>query len=158
MTGETHLMAGVLVALAMPDPISGAGALCLLGSIAPDLDAGPKRITLNPARLPFRVARWFTKHRGLLHGEIPLIMVWGAAWLVGGPWYGLALGWTSHILLDAFTKHGVKLLGVRLRLLPKPLQFTTGGKAELYLLRGLMVAGVLYLTGAVPAILTWLGL
>jgi len=144
MMGSTHLLAGAVAALALGDPVSPAGALCLLGSLAPDLDAGPRAMIANPFRLPLlnlpiQLAAWAarraTGHRGWLHRAPALIAVWGLWYWMRGPWLGLAVGWSTHVALDMLTKRGIKLFGRKAWRLPKPFRIRTGGRAEQWLVR-----------------------
>jgi membrane-bound metal-dependent hydrolase YbcI (DUF457 family) len=81
----------------------------------------------------------FTTHRGLTHSLIVAVDVVAAAVSLSvlltasrSPWWGLAwsAGWTSHLLADALTLSGLKLLQPwsqrRYWLTPRPLRFRVG--------------------------------
>lgn len=136
MNGQTHLLGGIAAALLIPGPSLARGALALIGSLAPDLDAGRQASIANPTRskllnTPLRLlargVQRATGHRGWLHRAPALVVVWFAGWQLGGAWLGLAYGWTSHIMLDMLTVRGIKLLGGRPWRLAR---FRTGGRGE----------------------------
>lgn len=148
MNGVTHLLAGAALALWMPD--APAGVLCLVGSLAPDLDAGANATIANPFKLkifnaPLRALAWgarkTTGHRGWLHRAPALLAVWAAWYVWRGAWLGLAAGWSSHVALDMLTKRGIKLFGGRTwGLLPRSFRILSGGTVERWLMRPGLVA------------------
>lgn len=148
MMGKTHLLAGAAVALMMPDWGSAAGVLA--GSVLPDLDAGPNALAANPFKVqllnaPFRALAWLARklagHRGILHGW-GMIAAWGLFLIQrDAALGGLAIGWTLHVLMDATTKRGIKLLGVRVRP-PRWLAIRTGGWVERWAVRPVLVLAV----------------
>lgn len=120
--------------------------LAALGALLPDLDAHESKIKhmavakgVEPFALPSLLLSRLLGHRGLLHS----LLGWGIAALVVGlptflvaglpPALALILGYGSHVLLDACTKHGVPLLYPRQRkwhALPPALRITTGSAVE----------------------------
>ena len=141
-------LGGFSAQAAGPLAIIAAGAALL-----PDLDAQRSKIrslALGPVR-PFDplgalvYAAW--GHRGPLHSlpglavfgllvALPLALTWGGVYSAAA-----LLGYGSHLVLDAMTRHGVPLLpargkdgrwGFRHRshLLPPRLRFVTGSAAE----------------------------
>jgi len=79
------------------------------------------------------------RHRGLTHTGLITALVMATSWFIGKQLgyvdVGLAfgLGYLSHVLADALTKHGVPLwwpLPGRRRLLPRALCIRTGSLAE----------------------------
>jgi len=161
LTWPTHAAGGItslwLLAL-VPGAVTGQtiGPLALLAAgavLLPDLDAQRSKIRslrIGPVRPldplgALVYGAW--GHRGPLHSlpglaafglacALPLARQWGGE-------YGAAvlLGYGSHLLLDAMTRHGVPLWpargrdgrwGLRRRqhLLPRRLRFVTGSSAE----------------------------
>jgi len=166
LTWPTHAAGGIaslwLLAL-IPGAVTGqivtgqtVGPLAVIAAgaaLLPDLDAQHSKIRslrIGPVRPldplgALVYGAW--GHRGPLHSlpglaafglicALPLALLWG-----GG--YGAAalLGYGSHLLLDAMTRHGVPLLpardragrwGLRQRrhLLPRAFRFVTGSAAE----------------------------
>ena len=152
MTGRTHVVVGVATAAAisalLPQTVEpplratllGAAAL---GALVPDLDTPGSRLarTLGPLRwvlwLVLRVLG--VAHRGVTHSVAGLLAASGAigafawcllpaasqAWVIGG----FAVGYASHLLLDASTVSGVPLLSPlsdrRMHLLPRPFRWRT---------------------------------
>lgn len=174
MTWRTHLVGGIssLWSLSLlPNGLSAGtntanvGLLALvagLGALLLDLDAGEshlKHLTLGagikPLYLPARFLHRTLGHRGLLHSLFGLAL---AMLLVGVPvglllngWLptaALALGYASHLLLDACTKRGIPLWFPHHRLvhlLPPPLRVRTGSPAEevVLALLGVLAAALL---------------
>lgn len=155
MTWRTHLLGGVgSLWLLRPlettnNDLSNIGLLAAmagLGALLPDLDAREskvKHLTLfkgvEPFALPSVLLSKMLGHRGLLHslpgwGMMALLVGLPVALLAGWlPALALSLGYGSHLLLDACTKHGIPLLfpnEKRLHALPKMLRISTGSQAE----------------------------
>ncbi len=154
MTWRTHALGGV-ASLWLLRPFDAGGdaasvgllaGLAALGALLPDLDAHESKIKhltvargVEPFALPSLVLSRLLGHRGLLHS----LLGWGIAAVVLGvptflvvgfpPALALILGYGSHVLLDACTKHGVPLLYPRpgkWHALPPALRITTGSAAE----------------------------
>ena len=152
---EAGTMAG-FIQPHMINEIPAGPVLCavaaILGALAPDIDAEESTIrsTLGLAGKIFSfVLRLLgVKHRGATHYGVTVLLILVAAFLgwwtdwprllgygnLGGD-VGLAfgLGYLSHVLADAMTKHGVPLwwpLPGQFHLLPKPLRIRTGGPVE----------------------------
>ncbi len=98
MQGVTHMMAGIVSAMAVAPNEPKAIGLAALGSILPDIDHGSSFIG---RRIPF--VNKFVKHRGVTHSLIATVIAFYI-----NPWLGL--GYASHIILDMLTKQGVRLL------------------------------------------------
>lgn len=156
MMGRTHALLG-LNALWLVEPLRlsderifaplAIGAV--VGALLPDLDIPGSLITrlsvggAQPLMLP---ARWLNRrygHRGALHS----LRGWGAVAALTLPlsflgltqgvglalWWGLTLGYGSHLVGDAMTRSGIPLLYPdrrRVHLLPKRLLLVTGSPAE----------------------------
>ena len=128
------------------------------GALLPDLDASSsllQRIAVGhvyPFAIPGRLLNRRFGHRGFLHSFLalglvvvltsPLVAISWALWL------GTSLGYLSHILGDACTKSGVRLLYPRRRvihLMPYLLRLTTGSQAEEAVFAGLGSLALLFL-------------
>jgi membrane-bound metal-dependent hydrolase YbcI (DUF457 family) len=168
MTWPTHSLFGMnTVWLLMPliplFPDSNVGvlsAVAAFGSLLPDLDASESKIKhlkligteFKPFMLPALVVSRTDQHRGLLHSLWGLGMM-GLVALCAIPWIGsmlslaFLLGYASHLVADAATKSGIRLLyptDKRYHVLPKPLRITTGSLAEESLLP-FLAAGIFFL-------------
>jgi inner membrane protein len=134
----------------------------LLGSLLPDLDARESKLSNVQIGgvTPLKPAAWLLNrslgHRGAMHSLLALLIVSLifslplAFFLDPFAGVGFALGYLSHLLLDACTKSGVPLYwpdNKRVHLLPKSLRFVTGSTAEdtLFILLALIAAGFLLL-------------
>lgn len=182
MQGHTHALLGLVTLavaqavtpLVQPHPVAGfpmGAALCagaaILGALAPDIDAEDSTIKRELGGAG-TVASWGlglvgVKHRGLTHYGLTAGLALATAWLIGQQFgygdVGLAfgLGYLSHIMADAMTKHGVPLWGPlpgQFHLLPKALRLRTGSLAETLVF--MTLTGVLMWLG--PALLpaAWL--
>ncbi len=150
----THALLGInslwLVAVVSPELVGydfGTLAACaVLGALLPDLDASESKIkhlkipgtAFKPFLLPAHVVHRTDQHRGLLHSlwgmciitfvSAPLLL-----WMGWAPIAALLLGYSSHLLGDAATKSGIRLLypnAKRYYLLPQGWRSTTGSLAE----------------------------
>ncbi len=158
MQGYTHALAGVTAAAALnaqigfvqPHVIKGVPvglALCagfaILGALLPDVDAEDSTIKREfgaAGTLASVSLRLFgVGHRGVTHYGLTTLGVMIVSYLVsarmGYPDAGLALGvgYLSHVVADALTKHGVPLwwpLPGNFHLLPGPFRIKTGGAGE----------------------------
>lgn len=150
MMGRTHLLLGInalwlleVGPLPSPDRFVLAVAGAALGSLLPDLDARASLLQslhvggVRPLVLPARGLHRLFGHRGTLHSLLAL----GVLALLSLPllgiepllWLGLLLGYASHLVGDACTRHGVPLFfprRTRVHLLPKLLRLSTGSLAE----------------------------
>ena len=181
MVWQTHLVFGLLFSLAglqllgLPLTI-GAALLAALGSLLPDLDASESKVkhlrlplgrrTRNAIK-PFGVvsdtAHAVFGHRGLLHSFVAVLLLTGLLVIVqltvGGSdqlYLALLLGYTSHLLIDSFTKSGTRLLyplPITIRFLPHPIAVRTGSVVD-YLIAGIIVFLLLAWIGTNPTLLT----
>lgn len=146
MRGGTHALAGVAIGAAMSGgrPIEIAVVTitaAAIGALLPDLDH-PQAALSRRVGIAAAPVRLFFGHRGATHGLLAVLLAFVAALAVAPAMqlYGLAaaLGYASHIVLDAATFSGVPLFWPwprRFRVLP----IRTGGTAEkvvLWLLLG----------------------
>ena len=165
MMGRTHILLGLSSLWLLepwpvhfPESFALAVAGAVVGSLLPDLDAGHSLLQsvqvagLRPLALPGMAFHRLFGHRGALHSLLAL----GVVALVALPlldvdpllWLGLLLGYESHLVGDACTRHGVPLLfpnRKRIHLLPKPLRLSTGSLAEdvLFVLFALLAVALL---------------
>ncbi len=154
MTWPTHSLIGInslwLLAPLPPELLGydiGTLAVCaVLGSLLPDLDAPESKIKhlkipgtkFKPFLLPAQIVSRTDQHRGLLHslwglGMAFMIVIPATFWIGWAPSVALLLGYASHLLGDAATKSGIRLLypsSTRFHLLPQGWRFTTGSLAE----------------------------
>lgn len=154
MTWPTHTVFGIstlwLLTLVPPEELNynfGTLAGCAtLGALLPDLDAAESKIkhvkilgtNIQPFRLPAQVVQRSEPHRGLLHslagvGMVCLMAAPAVWWVRWAPVGALLLGYVSHLVTDAMTKSGLRLLypqPKRFHLLPKAWRITTGSLAE----------------------------
>jgi len=83
-------------------------AFFVLGAAFVDIDEGNSKLG---KRWFFRPLQWLSKHRGILHTlflAVLLSCIVGMVSLWGG--FGFFVGYISHLLLDCFTKSGVRIL------------------------------------------------
>jgi inner membrane protein len=166
MTWRTHVMGG-LASLWMirlfpfgidSTALALSAILSVLGSLLPDLDARESKLSnvqilgVTPLKPVASLLYKRLGHRGAMHSALALIILSVLAGVPLGLFLspfaglGLALGYLSHILLDASTKSGVPLYwpdSDRVHVLPKKLRFVTGSFAEdiLFFLLALVAAG-----------------
>ena len=169
MTWPTHTLFGIstlwLLAPLPPEILHAnfgvLAAAAALGALLPDLDASESKIKhlkipntqIKPFMLPALVVSRSDQHRGLLHsfaglGMMAVVFIPAAFWIGWAPVAALLLGYASHLMADAATKSGIRLLypsPQRFHLLPLGWRFTTGSVAEDALLipLALCAAGVL---------------
>ncbi len=150
MMGRTHLLLGInalwlleVGPLPSPDRFVLAVAGAALGSLLPDLDARASLLQtiriggVAPLVLPARLLNHLFGHRGALHSLLALgVLALLALPLLGIEpllWLGLLLGYASHLIGDACTRHGIPLFfpsRTRVHLLPRPFRLSTGSLAE----------------------------
>lgn len=154
MTWPTHTLFGIsvlwLLAPLPPEVLNAdfgvLAAAAALGALLPDLDASESKIKhlkipntqIKPFMLPALVVSRSSQHRGLLHsfaglGMMALFFLPAIFWIGWAPVAALLMGYFSHLMADAATKSGVRLLYPnfkRFHFLPPTLRFTTGSFAE----------------------------
>ena len=145
MRGATHTFAGVTIAVLMfaPAPplvLAGAAIAGGIGALLPDLDH-PQSTISRRVWLAGATLRLVVSHRGALHSLLAMAAALLLAATVPGDWSQIALsaavGYCSHIFLDALTISGVPLLWPkqqRYRLL----RLRTGGFGEMLFAWGLL--------------------
>ena len=169
MTWPTHTLFGIsalwLLTPVPPEVLqANFGVLAVaaaLGALLPDLDASESKIKhlkipntqIQPFLLPALIVSRSDQHRGLLHSLAGATMVGVFCvptifWLGWAPFASLLLGYLSHLMADAATKSGIRLLypkPQRFHLLPSVLRFTTGSMAEEALMAPLSVSVIFLL-------------
>jgi inner membrane protein len=146
---------------AMPsDALPLAVVFASLGSLLPDLDARESKLSnariggVAPIKPLARALNRRLGHRGAMHSLLAALLVSAfvglplALFLDPFAGLALALGYLSHLALDACTKSGVPLYwpdAGRVWLLPSRLRVTTGSAAEdgLFVLLSLAASGFL---------------
>lgn len=130
--------------------VSGA----MMGALLPDLDASQSKIRhlswplgrthIKPFQPLATIVHKILGHRGFLHSfggwlwvaAICLPLFW---WLRWSAWFGLMLGFGSHLATDALTKSGIPFWqwrptrqskARRVHLVPRPLWISTGSAEE----------------------------
>ncbi len=130
----------------------------ILGALAPDIDAEKSTIKsslgLAGKIVSFMLRLVGVKHRGATHYGLTALLIlaatfwcWRTGWPYGDVALAFGLGYLSHILADALTKHGVPLLWPlpgQFHLLPGPLRIRTGGPVET-LVSLLVASGLVWL-------------
>jgi len=115
MRAQTHLAFGFFSGLVLMNYISIGNkylffAFLLLGALLPDIDTPHSKISRKIPVIP-KILSLFARHRGIFH-SIFLALGFAAIVWIFNETYGLALfiGYSSHLLIDGFTKMGVNLL------------------------------------------------
>ncbi|MCI4462598.1 MAG: metal-dependent hydrolase [Caldisericum sp.] len=126
MTGRTHIAASIsLVSVLPPTPATITGLF--IGAILPDIDVEGATITRYLPRIP-------VEHRTITHSILALAVVMFFANIVSTQFgVGMAMGYLSHLVLDAMTPTGVPLLYPfnKKRHFRFPLTIHTGSTMEL---------------------------
>lgn len=151
MRGGTHALAGITIALitsvpAPPLQLFGVAIAGAIGALMPDLDhphsALSRRVWIAGASLRMAVS-----HRGATHSLLAFCAALLLTGLSPAHWQHIvtsaAVGYCSHIVLDAMTVSGVPLLWPwkrRFRLLP----LRTGGIFEKLLALAMLTGLVWY--------------
>lgn len=162
MTWRTHFVVGIaslwfleLLPLQIEqDDWAVATVGAMLGALLPDLDASESKIRhlgwkMGEARIqPFQPLSMILHktwgHRGFLHsvgGWISVTLIsWPLfSWISWSLWFGLVLGFGSHLTTDALTKTGIpfwqwrpkrRVEVRRVHLVPLWLRITTGSAEE----------------------------
>ncbi|MCE0738429.1 MULTISPECIES: metal-dependent hydrolase [Bacillus] len=150
MTGKTHIMGGIASCTAAAyyygfDPVlmAASGAV---GALIPDICHTQSKIGRRFPILSKAVSSVFG-HRTFTHSLLfLLIMFFITATYIPNKNIstGLMIGMASHLILDAWTVNGIKLLfpsTIRVRL---PLYMKTGSFSEQLVLAGLTIASCYY--------------
>jgi inner membrane protein len=151
MTGITHIALGLTTLYALrvaPTPQENiiVGAVCVLGSLAPDLDHPNAMLTRKLGCVGWLISgvlRFFSQHRGITHSVWFAVAVSLAAWqLQSMVMWSFAVGYIVHIIGDMFTHDGVLYLLPLRVVVRSPLHILTGSIAEKLLLAVLVLAAL----------------
>lgn len=115
MKAGTHLVFGFFSGIVLMDFINIGNkyiffALILIGTLLPDIDTPNSKISRKIPVIPW-VLSVLSRHRGIFHSVFLALGFAAVIWIFNPP-YGIALfiGYSSHLLIDGFTKQGVNLL------------------------------------------------
>lgn len=106
---KTHILAALFLALIFlpKENYFVFLGIALVASVIPDIDS---RFSKIGKKKSFRILQFFIKHRGIVHSLFFLsvieILLWKFFPVAILPF---ALGFGSHLLLDGFTKQGIRL-------------------------------------------------
>ncbi|GAE95475.1 hypothetical protein JCM21714_4721 [Gracilibacillus boraciitolerans JCM 21714] len=150
MTGKTHLIGGiaattVITSFTNYDPIIfiAAGAV---GGLIPDICHGGSKIGRKFPLLSNIINKIFG-HRTFTHSLLFLIVMGGILSMITSNSTliaGLIIGMSSHLLLDAATKRGIKLLYPVNLTVRFPVTIKTGGTIESIVLLLLALITIYY--------------
>jgi inner membrane protein len=142
MMGHTHLTLGVVfglgVGIATHSTIlesAGLAVIAGLSSILPDIDH-PKGQIRQKIGLAGDLSLFWLSHRGLTHTLLANLAIFVLSYLLLPELAQWAVvgGYTSHLIADALTRHGIPLFwplsNRSIHLLPRPLRISTGGVIE----------------------------
>ncbi len=111
MLFKTHIAFALLISLYFfhyftTPPILSI-LIILFASLIPDLDTINSKISkINPLR---KLTKYIFKHRGMLHSLFTPILIYLIIYIIHKEIALLiAIGYTSHLFLDSFTKQGIK--------------------------------------------------
>lgn len=84
----------------------------ILGSIFPDIDTPKSLLGRKTPLIPY-----LFKHRGFFHSITAMIMISLILGLAIKPLVGIffAAGFSSHLILDAISKEGIKVMGKKIK-------------------------------------------
>ncbi|MFC4402239.1 metal-dependent hydrolase [Gracilibacillus xinjiangensis] len=150
MTGKTHVMGGIAATVVTvhftsyePGLIIAAGAV---GSIIPDICHSGSKIGRKFPVISKMVNRLFG-HRTFTHSLLFLVLVGYVLTLFTNDQsiiIGILIGMASHLLLDAVTKNGIKLLYPANLTFRFPFTMKTGGSLEKVVLLLLTIVTIYY--------------
>lgn len=149
MRGTTHLVGGALAALlaqkiGLLEPGLLPIAAAALGSLLPDIDH-PHSLIGKRMRPVSDIISLVVGHRGITHSLVAIALM--SAWIAymgasGSLVTAIAIGYLSHLLLDAMTPAGLPLLWPQRRVFRIRTGITTGGVMEMGFMAGMAVAAV----------------
>lgn len=149
MTGKTHMAGGIAASMAIAQTVSYdpmvLAAAGMMGALLPDLCHGGSKIG-RKAPVLSKLINILFGHRTFTHSLLFLFLIQaGLGLFVPYPAVnaGITAGIASHLLLDAATKKGIRLLyplDVAVRL---PITVRTGGVAEKGILT-ILILGIIY--------------
>ena len=108
MKWYTHAVFGLLVGVLLRFDIFMI-LICVFASLVPDIDS-PKSFIGFIFRPLSNILETLFRHRGIFHSLFVAIILGGVIWMFS---YRFALaffvGYVSHLVIDGFTKQGVRL-------------------------------------------------
>jgi len=151
MTGITHIALGLTTLYALRIAPTAqeniiVGAVCVLGSLAPDLDH-PNALLTRKLGCVGALLSWclriISRHRGVTHSVWFAVAVSLAAWQMQSMvMWSFAIGYVVHIIGDMFTRDGVMFLPPTDIIVRSPINILTGSIAEKLLLAALVLAAL----------------
>ncbi len=131
---RTHLIITIFAILLLISKIENKLVFVIVALIAtyiPDIDS--RYSTLGRKKIN-RVLQFFTKHRGITHSFIFLILItFGLVLVFPIISLGFFLGYSLHLFADSFTKEGIQPFYPFSKLKSKG-RIATGGKVEVSLM------------------------
>lgn len=130
---KTHIaitVFGIMLFILSVDHKLAFVVVALIAAFVPDVDSrysslGRKKIN--------RVLQFFTKHRGLTHSFVFLILItFGIVFISPVVALGFFLGYGLHLFADSFTKDGIKPFYPFLEVKSSG-KISTGGKTEIFI-------------------------
>jgi len=148
MTGRTHIAASISLISVLPvTPATITGLF--IGAILPDIDVEGATITRYLPKIP-------VEHRTITHSILALVVVAFFANIVSTQFgVGMAMGYLSHLVLDAMTPTGIPLLYPlnKKRYFRFPITISTGSTLELMFFIVLVIIDVFVYKGVLAKIL-----
>lgn len=148
MTGKTHIVGGVASGMALasvtpldPTTLVFAGAV---GGLLPDICHGGSKIGRKFPILS-KIINTIFGHRTFTHSLLFLLLVWIVLEMlipIDAIKVGVLVGMISHLILDAATKNGIKLLYPLQVTVRFPVTTRTGGAVEYIVLFALTLITV----------------
>lgn len=114
MIFRTHVAFAFLLGIIFLDKFNENKVLFLLivliSSVIPDIDHPYSKIG-RKFGYASRIINFLFGHRKLLHSLFfVLILSFSVYWFLGKWWQPLFLGYTSHLVIDAFSKEGINFI------------------------------------------------
>ena len=129
---KTHVaitIFGILVLLNSVNNKIVFAIVALIATFIPDIDS--RYSTLGKKKIN-RILQFFTKHRGITHSFVFLILITiGILLFSNVVALGIFLGWSLHLFADSFTRDGIKLFYPFFPKLKGSGKISTGGKTEI---------------------------
>lgn len=102
MRWTTHLVAGMLAATLVGQPLTGV-VVAGVSSLLPDLDTHESKLGRKLPFISIPLGLIFG-HRGMLHSLLAVIIIYIIALQFFPTWaIPMTVGYTSHLILDSFT-------------------------------------------------------
>ena len=147
---KTHIVITLFGILVLLNSVSNKvvfAAVALIATFIPDIDSryssiGKKKIN--------RILQFFTKHRGITHSFVFLILVTtGILFFSSVVALGFFLGYGLHLFADSFTKDGIKVFYPFFPKAKSSGRVSTGGKAEIIIFVVFLIFDLVILFGKI---------